>query len=402
MLRPRADSPWTSELEDLKRRNLYRIMPEVSGLPGRITKINGREALNFSSNNYLGLAGHPRIIQAMVQAAQAGGAGATASRLIVGNSEAHRELESFVSQWKHTDAAILFGSGYQANVGVLSGLMGAEDLIVSDELNHASIIDGCRLSRSRVMIYPHFDLNRVEDYLRLPGFRRKLVVTESVFSMDGDRAPLRELDFLCRRWGALLMVDEAHAAGALGPQGRGLAAELGVAPEIQMGTLGKAAGTSGAYVAGSSSLIELLTNTARSLIYTTAAPPAIVAAALEALKIISSEEGDQRRARLAENVRTFHQLLNGETSRAEASGHIVPVRIGDSSRTMKVSLACLERGVFAHGIRFPTVPEGTARLRFTLMADHTDADLHKAVSVLRQAIECTEQEPIRKRECSIP
>lgn len=402
MLGTRTDSPWTSELEDLKRRDLYRIMPKVSGLPGRIANINGSEALNFSSNNYLGLAGHPRIIEAMIHAAHLGGAGATASRLIVGNSEAHRELEHFIAQWKHTDAAILFGSGYQANVGILSGLMGSEDLIISDELNHASIIDGCRLSRSRVMIYPHFDLSRLEDLLRLPGFRRKLVVTESVFSMDGDRAPLRELDFLCRRWGALLMVDEAHATGVLGPEGRGLAAELGVSPEIQMGTLGKAAGTGGAYVAGSYPLIELLTNKARSLIYTTAAPPSIAGAALEALKIISSEEGCQRRARLARNVRMFHELLPEEGSRQGVPGHIVPVRIGGSSRTMNVSAACLQRGVFAHGIRFPTVPEGTARLRFTLMADHTQDDLRKAVSVLRETLGSTEQEPMGKRECSIP
>ncbi|MBI5250903.1 MAG: aminotransferase class I/II-fold pyridoxal phosphate-dependent enzyme, partial [Desulfomonile tiedjei] len=201
-----------------------------------------------------------------------------------------------------------------------------------------------------------------------------------------------ELDFLCRRWGALLMVDEAHASGALGPQGRGLAAECGIAPEIQMGTLGKAAGTSGAYVAGSSSLIELLTNKARPLIYTTAASPGVLCAALEALKIISSEEGDQRRERLAENVRTFHELVNSGISSGAAAGHIVPVKIGDSSRTMKVSTLCLERGVFAHGIRFPTVPEGTARLRFTLMSDHTQADLRKAAAVLSEALESTPQE----------
>ncbi|MBI5251719.1 MAG: aminotransferase class I/II-fold pyridoxal phosphate-dependent enzyme, partial [Desulfomonile tiedjei] len=184
MLSTRADSPWASEIEGLRQKSLYRVMPNVSGRPGRIVKINGREALNFSSNNYLGLADHPRIIQGLINGTQMYGAGATASRLIVGNGEAHRELESFIAHWKGVEAAILFGSGYQANVGVLSCLMGRDDLIISDEFNHASIIDGCRLSRSRVMVYPHLDLNRAEDCLRLGGFRRKLVVTESVFSMD--------------------------------------------------------------------------------------------------------------------------------------------------------------------------------------------------------------------------
>lgn len=392
MLSERANSLWASEIEELKERNLYRVMPKVFGMPGRIVRFNGIEKLNFSGNNYLGLAGHPKIIQGCVQAAQAYGAGATASRLIAGNGEAHRELESFIAKWKDVEAAILFGSGYQANVGVISCLMGKEDLIISDQLNHASIIDGCRLSRSRVMVFPHLDLNRAEDCLRLQGFRRKLLVTESVFSMDGDRAPLKELDALCRRWGAALMVDEAHGTGVLGPQGRGLAADIGITPEIQMGTLGKAAGTSGAYVAGSSSLIELLTNKARSLIYTTASPPGVVGSALEALKIIASEEGDRRRARLAENVRTFHELLGPQHSLEGAPAHIVPVRIGDSSRTMRVSASCLDRGVFVHGIRFPTVPEGSARLRFTLMSDHTEADLHKAVEVLREALENTSEE----------
>jgi 8-amino-7-oxononanoate synthase len=386
MLRTRANCPWLSELESLKKKNLYRVMPNVLGSPGRLVQIDDREALNFSSNNYLGLAGHPKIIQGMIQAARDYGVGATASRRIAGNCEAHRELESFIAQWKGVESSILFGSGYQANVGVLSCLMGPDDLIISDELNHASIIDGCKLSKSRVVIYPHSNLNRAEECLKLGGFRRKLLVTESVFSMDGDRAPLKELDFLCRKWGALLMVDEAHACGVLGPKGRGLATECAIVPEIQMGTLGKAAGTNGAYVAGSSSLIELLTNKARSLIYTTAASPGIVGAALEALKIISSEEGDKRRAQLADNVRLFAGLLPPKPSAASPPGHIVPIRIGDSARTMRVSMLCRERGVFAHGIRFPTVPEGSSRLRLTLMSDHTEADIQKAVAVLREAL----------------
>jgi 8-amino-7-oxononanoate synthase len=394
MISLRADSsPWTSDIKDLQQKNLYRMMPHVSGIPGRIIHINGREALNFSSNNYLGLAGHPKIIEATIKSVCAFGAGSTASRLIAGNTEIHRELEHFIAEWKGAEAAILFGSGYQANVGVISGLMERDDLIVSDELNHASIIDGCRLAKSRVIVYPHFDLNRMEDALRLSGFRRKLVITESVFSMDGDKAPLQEIDSLCRKWGASLMVDEAHASGVFGLHGQGLASELGVHPEIQMGTLGKAAGTSGAYVAGSRSLIDLIVNRARSLIYTTAAPPATIGAALEALKIVVSPEGDERRARLARNSEVFNDLLYQDFSIDTPPSHIVPVMIGDSGQTMNVSTACMDGGIFAHGIRFPTVPEGTARLRFTLMSDHTRADLKKAVHILKAAIENSRSDP---------
>ncbi len=394
MVSLRADiSPWTSDIGDLKQKNLYRHMPNISGIPGRIINVNGREALNFSSNNYLGLAGHPKIIEATVRSVREFGAGSTASRLIAGNTEIHRELERFIAEWKGVEATVLFGSGYQANVGVISGLMGPDDLIVSDELNHASIIDGCRLAKSRVIVYPHSDLNRVEDALRLSGFRRKLVVTESVFSMDGDRAPLQEMDSLCRKWGASLMVDEAHASGVLGPHGQGLASEMGVIPEIQMGTLGKAAGTSGAYVAGSKSLIELIVNRARSLIYTTAAPPGTIGAALEALKIVTSPEGDERRSRLARNNEMFNSLLYQELSIDTLPSHIVPVMIGDSGRTMSISAACIGGGIFAHGIRFPTVPEGTARLRFTLMSDHTHTDLKKAVNILKTAFENSRNDP---------
>lgn len=394
-------SPWSNEIEDLRSRGLYRTMPEMRGLPGRIGVANGREILNFSSNNYLGLAGHPRVIQALAESAVRYGVGSTASRLIAGNSEAHRELEAFLARWKGTEAAIVFGSGYQANVGVLSSVAGELDLVISDELNHASIIDGCRLSRAQVKVYPHLDLDRVDSLLRLSGFRRKLVVSESVFSMDGDRAPLKELDELCRRRGAMLMVDEAHATGIFGSQGRGWAEEVGAFPDIQMGTLGKAVGTCGAYVAGSRALIELLINRARSLIYTTALSPAIMGAALAALEIIASEEGDRRRDRLFRNMKLFRQLLPPELTPGSQASHIVPVRIGESSAAMAVSAECLAQGVFAHGIRYPTVPEGTARLRFTLMSDHTTEDLVTATKVLAAAVAKVEaqyaEEPRRAR-----
>lgn len=386
---PTQISPWSKELNRLKTSNLFRVMPCVDGMPGRKISVNDREVLNFSSNNYLGLAGHPEVIQGMIRYAQIYGAGSTASRLIAGNTESHRELESAIAKWKGTEAAVLFGSGYQANVGILSSLMESADLVISDELNHASIIDGCRLSKAHVRIFHHLDMNHLEDLLRLRGFGRKLVVTESVFSMDGDQAPLKEITGLCARWGALLMVDEAHASGLFGPQGQGLAAESGVLPEIQMGTLSKAMGTFGAYVAGTKTLIDLLINKARSLLYSTAPSPAIMGGTLAALRIITSEEGSAWRAFLRNNVNKFQNLLNSRLSGSYGGSHIVPILIGDSARAMMVSNECLERGIFAQGIRFPSVPEGTARLRFTLMSDHLEEDLEKAVSVLKDVLEMT-------------
>lgn len=375
------------EIDELREAALFRTMPSISGKPGRLIWVDGRAAINFSSNNYLGMAGHSEVIRAAVDYTLKYGAGATASRLIAGSGEAHRELESFIAQWKGAEAALLFGSGYQANVGALTSLLDDRDLLISDQLNHASIIDGCRLSGANVKIYPHLDLNVLEDHLRLDGFRRKLVVTESVFSMDGDSAPLAEIVKLCEQWGSLLMVDEAHASGALGPQGQGLAAHLGVTPQIQMGTLGKAVGVAGAYIAGTKKLVEFLTNKARSLIFTTAAPPGLAGSALASLKIIASDEGKLKRERLTANARRFREDLSKALARPVTGSHIAPVIIGGSHKAMRVSEFCLEHGVFAHGIRYPTVPEGTARLRFTLMSDHTDEDISRAVSVMVDALE---------------
>ncbi len=381
-----GNTSWEGELEHLREQGLLRIMPAMAGVPGREISVNGRRAINFSSNNYLGLAGHPALIEASKEYAARYGSGSTASRLIAGNTQAHQELEEFLAEWKGTPAALLFGSGYQANVGILSSVMGVNDLIISDELNHASIIDGCRLSPSAVTVYPHRDLNRLADLVKLNGFTRKLVVTESVFSMDGHKAPLREISELCQRWGALLMVDEAHATGVFGPHGQGLAAAEGIVPDIQMGTLGKAMGAAGAYVAGSRALIDLLVNKARSLIFTTASPPGVIGSALAALRIVVSEEGARRRAALADNVSRFQELIGQATGCDTNPGHIVPIMIGDSAQTMKISQSCLEAGIFAHGIRFPSVPEGTARLRFTLMSIHTPDDLVSAASVLKRVL----------------
>jgi 8-amino-7-oxononanoate synthase len=374
-----------SDLEELRQRNLFRAMPEATGLPGRVININGYQILNFSSNNYLGLADHPEIAKAMYQAAVVHGSGSTASRLIAGNTAAHLELEDFIARWKGTEAALTFNSGYQANVGTLTAIANQSDLIISDELNHASIIDGSRLSRARVKVYRHCDMRSLEDCLKITDCRRKIVVTESIFSMDGDRAPLREIWALCQEHGAALMVDEAHATGVFGPQGQGMANELDIRPDIQMGTLGKAAGVSGAYIAGAKTLMSYLTNKARSLIYTTAPSPAIAGACLAALKIVSSDYGAELRNRLKSNIQEFHVLLH-DAGLNTSPGHIVPIMIGSSQKTMEVSRKLMENGVFAHGIRYPTVPEGTARLRMTLMSTHMSEDLKKAAGLLKSVI----------------
>ncbi len=377
---------WDEELDELRQKDLFRSMPKIRGFPGRLIMVDGRGALNFSANNYLDLAGHPAVIEACIEYLGRYGVGSTASRLIAGNNSPFEEIESFMARWKGTEAAIFFGSGYQANIGVITALTGENDLVASDALNHASIVDGCRLSRARTCVYPHKDLDRLEEILREPGFRRKIVVTESIFSMDGDRAPLKAIQGLCRRYGAALMVDEAHATGVRGSHGQGLAAEQGVVPEIQMGTLSKAAGTYGAYVAGSRQLIEMLTNRARSLIYTTGMPPAIAGAALAALRIVASDQGVARRRGLQHNVAFFADLLLTRMGRRVDPSHIVPFIIGDSRRTIEVSAACLNEGIFVHGIRYPTVPEGSARLRFTLMSAHTEEDLTRAVDVLERVL----------------
>ncbi|MGC8660546.1 MAG: aminotransferase class I/II-fold pyridoxal phosphate-dependent enzyme [Desulfomonilaceae bacterium] len=370
------------EIETLQKTSLYRRMPEVRGIPGRNINVEGREVLNFSSNNYLGLACHPRIIDSFSQAAKTYGVGSTASRLIAGNSPSHRKLEQFIAKWKNTEAALVFGSGYQANLSILTSLTDKNDLIVSDELNHASIIDGCRLSRGKTLVYRHCDPSSAFEALRKSGFRRKLLVTESIFSMDGDQAPLRELSDLCQSSDTFMVVDEAHATGIYGPSGAGLCAEMDVVPDVQMGTLGKAVGVSGAYVAGSRYLIDLLVNKARPFIFTTAHSPALSAATMEALKIIISPEGDLRRIRLKKNVELMNRLLENILPPREFACQILPIVIGPSDLTMKISRACLEEGLFVQGIRFPSVPAGAARLRLTLMSDHTPQDIQRASEVI--------------------
>jgi 8-amino-7-oxononanoate synthase len=372
------------ELASLSERGLRRRMRAIDGPQAAEVIVDGRPVINFSANNYLGLADHPDLIAAAEAAMRREGFGSGASRLIVGNLSAHRRLEACIASWKGTEAALLFNSGYQANVGLVSTLAGPEDAIFSDELNHASLIDGARLSRAKVFVYPHRDIQALSSSLATAArFRRRLVISDSVFSMDGDTAPLAALVDVARRHSAMTLIDDAHAVGVAGEDGVGLCRDLGV--DLQMGTLGKALGGFGAYVAASRSLVELLLNRARSFVFTTALPVPVVAWAHAAIDLLATPAGRARRARLHEAAGRFHTGLRslGLPTPVEPS-HIVPLVTGDARRTMALCEALLARGIFAQGIRPPTVPEGTSRLRFALMATHTNAHLDAALAALAE------------------
>jgi 8-amino-7-oxononanoate synthase len=373
------------ELEELRSASLYRSLRSVAGEQGPVLIVDGREVLNFSSNNYLGIANHPDLAAAAKEAIDRYGCGSGASRLISGNMVLHEELESKLAAFKGTEAALVFNSGFQANTGILSTLAGEGDAIFSDALNHASIIDGCRLSRAKTVVYAHCDLDQLEMALKsAAGFRRKLIVTESIFSMDGDEAPLAEIVELAGRYGAAVMVDEAHATGLFGSTGAGVVAKLGLGERVlvQMGTLGKALGGFGAYIAGSAALRELLINRCRSFIFTTSLPPAVMAMALAAIELVRREP--QRREALWRNCRHLTEDLRGLGFRVESASPIVPVIIGDADRCMRLSERLLGRGIFAQGIRPPTVPPGTSRLRITLMATHTDEHIDRMIKALEE------------------
>jgi glycine C-acetyltransferase len=368
-------------LEALKRQGLYRKLRRVEGGQGPTLLLDGGEVLNFSSNNYLGLATHPALKKAAKEAIDRYGCGAVASRLISGNMALHEELEEKIAGLKGTEAALVFNSGFQANVGIIPTLAGEGDVIFSDELNHASIIDGCRLARAKTIVYPHCDMEALQDALKntlVVG--RKLIVTETLFSMDGDETPLAEIVELAERYGALVMVDEAHATGTSGPNGAGVVAKLGLGARvpIQMGTLGKALGGFGAYVAGGRALRALLINRCRSFIFTTSLPPPVLAAAIAAIDLLYQEP--ERRLALWHNCRAMREgLRNLGFTLGKSESQILPLVIGDAEKCMAFSERLLEKGVFAQGIRPPSVPEGTSRLRITLMATHTHEHLHRAL-----------------------
>ena len=377
----------TARLAEVRESGLYRRLRAVEGAQDAAIILEGQEVVLFSSNNYLGLANHPALKRAAQEAIERYGCGSGASRLISGSMAVHHELEQRLATLKKTDAALVFPTGYHANIGVLSALMGPDDTILSDSLNHASIIDGCRLSRADTRVYRHADIEHLGELLKAcPATGQRLIVTDSVFSMDGDLAPLTEIVSLARQYDAWVMVDEAHATGVFGPHGGGLVEELGLTEEvdIQMGTLGKALGCVGAFVAGSHELIDWLVNRARSFIYTTAIPPAMAAAVLAALDIVEQEP--ERRRQLWNNTRVLADGLRslGYTLGATRS-QILPVIIGEARATMVVAHAILQRGVFAHGIRPPTVPEGTSRIRVTPMATHTQDHLSRTLDAFAAA-----------------
>lgn len=369
-------------LEELRDRGLYRRLRLIEGPQGPTVTLDGRQVLLLCSNNYLGLADRSEVREAAAEAALRWGAGSGASRLISGNMEPHRGLEQRLAAFKGYEASLLFGSGYLANTGVIGALAGRGEVVFSDKLNHASIVDGCRLSRAETFVYRHADPDHLAWGLRRAGERAALVVTDGVFSMDGDVAPLPELLQLARSHGARLMVDEAHATGAVGPGGRGSVSAAGLSGEVDVvvGTLGKALGSYGAYVCAGAEVIDLLVNTARPFIFSTAPPPPAVGAAQAALELLEAEP--EMVERLQANAALLRRSLGAAGLEAGGGTQVVPISVGDAEATMALCELALEKGVFAQGIRPPTVPEGTCRLRLTAMATHRSEDLVAAAHMI--------------------
>ena len=380
-LRQRVD-----ELSELGLRRRLRVIESPQG--DHVT-LDGRSVLLLCSNDYLGLAAHPRVREAAAEAALRWGAGAGASRLVSGNMAVHAGLERRLAAFKSAEAALLVGSGYLANLGVVSALAGRGEVVFSDALNHASIVDGCRLSRAETFIYRHGDLDHLEWGLREAGDRAALIVTDGIFSMDGDVAPLAGLAEIARRHRVRLVVDDAHGTGTIGPGGRGSVASAGLEGEIDVivGTLGKALGSYGAFVACDATLSEFLLNTMRPLIFSTALPPSAVAAAGAALELVESEP--DRVGRLQANAALMRQVLRSRGAAVEESGaHIIPLLVGEADATRRACEEALEAGCFAQGIRPPTVAPGTSRLRLTVMATHSPTELTRAAAVLAAAVAC--------------
>jgi 8-amino-7-oxononanoate synthase len=376
-----------ARLEEIRARGLLRRMRMISGPQGPRVLLDGRPVLLLCSNNYLGLADHPRVREAAAEAAMRYGAGAGASRLVSGTMTVHRRLEEALAGFKGYEACLLFGSGYLANAGVIAALAREGDVVLSDALNHASIVDGCRLARAETFVYAHRDVEQLEWGLRQAGGRASLIVTDGVFSMDGDVAPLAEIVELARRYDARVMVDEAHGTGAVGPGGRGAVADAGLEGEVDVvvGTLGKALGSYGAYVLCDERLARYLVNVARTLIFSTALPPPAVAAALAALELLA--EQPRRVEKLQRNAGVLREALaEAGLPAARSETQIVPLIVGDAERAVAVSERALARGVFAQAIRPPTVPEGSSRLRLAVMASHTKSELREAAQVLAASV----------------
>ena len=373
-------------LEEIRELGLYRKLRLISGPQGPRVLLDGRPVLLLCSNNYLGLADHPRVRQAAADAAMRYGVGAGASRLVSGNMTIHRRLEEQIADFKGTPACVLFGSGYLANAGVVSALAREGDVVLSDALNHASIVDGCRLARAQTFVYDHCDLEHLEWGLQEANGRGSLIVTDGVFSMDGDVAPLPEIVELAQRYDARVMVDDAHGVGALGPGGRGSVAAAGLEQEVDVvvGTLGKSLGSYGAYVCCDRTMAKYLVNTARSLIFSTALPPPAVAGAMAALDLLT--EQPQRVDKLQRNALVMREALAAEGVETGSDTQILPIVVGSAQDAVAASERLLERGIFAQAIRPPTVPEGTSRLRIALMASHSASELGPAAREIARAV----------------
>jgi 8-amino-7-oxononanoate synthase len=369
------------ELRDLAAADRLRACPPLTGPARTRPSLEGQPLLSFCSNDYLGLADHSTVVQAAAAAAARSGFGAGAARLVSGDLPEHRLLEQGLASFLGLPAALLFPTGYQANIGAISSLAGREDFIVSDAANHASLIDGCRLSRAQIAVYPHRDATAARALLASAGgrHRRRLLVTESLFSMDGDEAPLVDLAGAARDHDAALVVDEAHALGVRGPGGTGLCRAAGVTPDVLIGTLGKALASHGGFVAGTEDLRSLLVNRARTFIFTTASPAPVAAAALAALDLVKAPEGDSRRSALRDRIAQLRTAL----ALPPDGGPILPLILGPDRAALEASAALRGRGLFVQAIRPPTVAEGTARLRITLSAAHTPDDVAELIAALR-------------------
>lgn len=376
------------ELQSLRDNALFRELRTVDGGQGKYLMINGENYLSFCSNNYLDLANHPRVIHSAIEAIKRYGCGAGASRLISGNMTLHQRLEEAIAQFKGAKAAILFPTGYMANIGVITALLGKGDIVVCDRLNHASIIDGCKLSQTTFRIYPHADMDGLERILRMSkDFRRRMIITDTVFSMDGDLAPMEEIIHLANEYNAITMVDEAHGTGVFGSHGRGVLEHLGLEGKVDivMGTLSKAVGSIGGFVCGDWDLINYLRNKARSFIYTTALPPSVCAASITGLEIIKDEP--QLKEALWRNVRYLRKCLSREGIDIKNSqSPIIPIIIGDAEKTDKIAKLLARHKILIPAIRPPTVPNESSRLRITVMSSHTSQDVDMLVNTLLEIL----------------
>ncbi len=380
------ESEWSAEMARLERDQLKRTLRPVESRSAREIALGGRTLLSFSSNDYLGLSTHPGVIAAAHEALERHGAGSGASRLVSGNLELYGKLEEQLARIKNTEAALVFPSGYHANLGLVPALVGPEDTVIVDRLAHASLVDGARLSRARLKVFPHNDVGALESLLKRTAKGKILVLTESVFSMDGDVAPADELLRVCEAHGALLVIDDAHGFGVIGKTGRGVqeAFALHSSQLMVMGTLSKAMGALGGYVVGSRALVDFLVNRARTLIYTTALPPATLASASAALEIaFGTEEGVKLHKKLCENTTALRSGLRERGySVSEDPTAILPVIVGQEKKALDLAKALYEKRIFAPAIRPPTVPAGTARLRLSLSALHQGEDIERLLAAL--------------------